>query len=196
MILVGLLTQEEKDLLTDQILTIDWYYNPVKDCNDDWVISSEEIDNTTNEEFLWVKDLPMIEWCNPIPVTGDNSTGSTTYLDASAMFNNAKQVSGLTFSCKFSKLVCNGTNTTSDQSRLSSLRLTNVGSGQWGGSSPQIDISYTQMSTAALNLLFADMAAQGAVTSKTINITSATGAAGLSAGDRLVITSLGWTITG
>jgi hypothetical protein len=127
---------------------------------------------------------------------GNNSTGSTTYLDASAMFSGAKQVSGLTFSCKFSKLVCNGTNTTSDQSRLSSLRLTNVGSGQWGGGSPQIDISYTQMSTSALNLLFGDMAAQGAVISKTINITSATGAAGLSAGDRLVITSLGWTITG
>lgn len=127
---------------------------------------------------------------------GNNSTGSTTYLDASAMFSGAKQVSGLTFSCKFSKLVCNGTNTTSDQSRLESLRLTNVGSGQWGGSSPQIDISYTRMSTAALNLLFADMAAQGSVSGKTINITSATGAAGLSAGDRLVITSLGWTITG
>jgi len=70
MTLVGLLTQEEKDLLTDQMVTIDWYYNPVKDCNDDWIISSEEIDNTTNEEFLWVKDLPMIEWCNPIPING------------------------------------------------------------------------------------------------------------------------------
>ena len=40
------------------------------------------------------------------------------------------------------------------------------------------------------------MAAQGNVVSKTINITSATGAAGLTAGDRLVITSKGWTITG
>jgi len=70
MTLVGLLTEAEKDLLTDQMVTIDWYYNPVKDCNDNWIISSEEIDNTTNEEFLWVKDLPMIEWCNPTPVTG------------------------------------------------------------------------------------------------------------------------------
>jgi hypothetical protein len=112
------------------------------------------------------------------------------------MFNNAKQVSGLTFSCKFSRFVCNGSNTTSDQSRLTSLRMTNTGSGQWGGGSPQIDISYTRMDTAALNTFFADIAAQGSVSSKTINITSATGAAGLSAGDRAVLTSIGWTITG
>jgi hypothetical protein len=40
------------------------------------------------------------------------------------------------------------------------------------------------------------MAAQGTTASKTINITGATGAAGLTAGDRLIITSKGWTITG
>ena len=34
------------------------------------------------------------------------------------------------------------------------------------------------------------------VTSKTINITGATGAAGLSAANRLVVTNKGWTITG
>jgi hypothetical protein len=47
-----------------------------------------------------------------------------------------------------------------------------------------------------LNTLFADIAAQGSVVSKTINITGAVGAAGLSAADRLVLTSRGWTITG
>ena len=52
------------------------------------------------------------------------------------------------------------------------------------------------MSTAQLNTLFADMVVPGAIVSKTIDITSATGAAGLSAGDRLVVTSKGWTITG
>jgi len=127
---------------------------------------------------------------------GNNSTSSTTYLDASLMFNGAKQVDSLNFSMKFSKFVCNGTNTTSDQNRLTSLRMTNTGSGQWGGSSPQIDISYTRMSTAALNTFFADIAAQGSVSGKTINITSATGAAGLSPSDRAVLTSIGWTITG
>ena len=82
------------------------------------------------------------------------------------------------------------------RSKMSAVRLRNIGASQWGGSSPQIDVSYTDMSTAQLNTLFADMAAQPVVVSKTINITSATGAAGLSAGDRLVITSRGWTITG
>jgi hypothetical protein len=52
------------------------------------------------------------------------------------------------------------------------------------------------MSTAQLIQLFNDMAAQGAVTSKTINITTATGTSGLTASDRLIITSQGWTITG
>jgi hypothetical protein len=44
--------------------------------------------------------------------------------------------------------------------------------------------------------LFNDIAAQGVVTSKTINITGSTGAAGLTAADRLILTSKGWTITG
>ena len=102
----------------------------------------------------------------------------------------------LDFSTQFSKLEVQGTDTGTGKSKLATLRLRNTRAGQWGGTSPQINVSYTSLSTAALNTLFADMAALGSVTSKTINITSATGAAGLTAGDRLVITSLGWTITG
>jgi hypothetical protein len=52
------------------------------------------------------------------------------------------------------------------------------------------------MSTANLVQLFNDMAAQGTVVSKTINITGAVGAAGLTPANRAIITSLGWTITG
>ena len=40
-------------------------YNPVQDGNDNWVITSEEVNQTTNEEFLWVKDLPQIEYVKP-----------------------------------------------------------------------------------------------------------------------------------
>jgi hypothetical protein len=40
------------------------------------------------------------------------------------------------------------------------------------------------------------MAAQVNVTNKSINITSATGAAGLVLADRQIITTKGWTITG
>jgi hypothetical protein len=110
------------------------------------------------------------------------------------MTSGTAQVTSLSFPQRISKLALQGTAT--NRSRLSSLRLTNTGGSQWTGSSPQISVAYTDMSTANLNTLFADMAAQGNVTTKTIDITSATGAAGLSAGDRLVITSKGWTITG
>lgn len=83
-----------------------------------------------------------------------------------------------------------------EPSLLTSVRLTNTGSGQWTGSSPQVNVSYTGLSTAALVTLFNDLAAQGNVVSKTIDITNATGASGLTAADRLIVTSKGWTITG
>ena len=100
---------------------------------------------------------------------------------------------------KLTKLELQGTATYF--SKLSNVRLRQGTSGtsgnnQWTGTSPQINVSYTSMSTAQLNTLFADMVVPGAIVSKTIDITSATGAAGLSAGDRLVVTSKGWTITG
>ena len=88
-----------------------------------------------------------------------------------------------------------GSNTTV-RTDVRSVRLLNTSAGQWTGASPQINVSYTNMSTANLVQLFNDMAAQGTVTAKTINITGATGAAGLTAADRLIVTSKGWTITG
>ena len=101
----------------------------------------------------------------------------------------------LQFNCPLSKLTLNGVSAT-NFNLLNSLRLVNANPGQWTGTSPQINISFCDLSTAALNTLFADIALQGTVTSKTINITSCTGAAGLTAADRLVLTSRGWTITG
>jgi hypothetical protein len=86
-----------------------------------------------------------------------------------------------------------GTGTGTDLSDLNSLRLRNNGSGQYGGSSPQINISFTNLSQAALVQVFNDLPT---VTSKTINITSATGAASLTAGERAIATGKGWTITG
>ena len=69
-----------------------------------------------------------------------------------------EMVSPLTLTPRFAKLTANGLAATF--AKLNSLRLSNTGSGQWTGTSPQIDISYTSLSTAALNLLFADIAAQ------------------------------------
>lgn len=57
---VGLLTVEQKDLLVSQEFAPDSYFNAIQDLNDNWIISVEEMINCTNEEFAWVKDLPLI----------------------------------------------------------------------------------------------------------------------------------------
>ena len=60
--LVGLLNQEQKDLLVGQLYTDDSYFNPIQDFSDNWIISTEEMINCTNEEFAWVKDLELITY--------------------------------------------------------------------------------------------------------------------------------------
>jgi hypothetical protein len=57
---VGLLTELQKDELVGQLYAPYSYYNPIQDLNDNWVISIEEIEQTTTPEFMWLKDLPMI----------------------------------------------------------------------------------------------------------------------------------------
>jgi hypothetical protein len=60
--LVGLLNQEQKDSLMGQLYTDDSYFNPIQDANDNWIISTEEMINCTNEKFMWVKELELIEY--------------------------------------------------------------------------------------------------------------------------------------
>ena len=60
--LVGLLNQEQKDSLVGQLYTDDSYFNPIQDFYDNWIISTEEMINCTNEKFEWVKDLELIEY--------------------------------------------------------------------------------------------------------------------------------------
>ena len=62
MILVGLLTLDQYDQIVGQIFDEDSFFNPIQDANDDWIISEEEINFCTNREFLWVKNLPLIEY--------------------------------------------------------------------------------------------------------------------------------------
>jgi hypothetical protein len=57
---VGLLNEQQKDSLLIQWYAPDCYFNPIQDLNDNWIISVEEIANCVNEEFMWVKDLPLI----------------------------------------------------------------------------------------------------------------------------------------
>ena len=59
---VGLLTLEQKEEITGQQFAPDSYFYPIQDINDNWVISQEEMNQCVNPQFLWVKDLPLIEY--------------------------------------------------------------------------------------------------------------------------------------
>lgn len=60
--LVGLLNQEQKDSLVGQLYTDYSYFNPIQDADDNWIISTEEMINCTNEKFMWVKELELITY--------------------------------------------------------------------------------------------------------------------------------------
>jgi len=67
-ILVGLLTIEQKDSLVGQLYEEDSFFNPLQDLEDNWIISTEEMEFCVNPEFQWVKDLPLIEYvAKPAP---------------------------------------------------------------------------------------------------------------------------------
>lgn len=140
----------------------------------------------------------MFQNCsNLTTVTNFDKVGSLTGTPLIAGTNNIRaRFASISFVGPYSALAFNGSPITTGRTDVQSVRLLNTSAGQWTGTSPQINVSYTNMSTANLVQLFNDMAAQGTVVSKTINITGATGAAGLTAADRLIVTSKGWTITG
>jgi hypothetical protein len=60
--LVGLLTEVQKNELVGVYYSADSIYNPIQDINGNFVISTEEMIYTTNEDTLWVKDLELIEY--------------------------------------------------------------------------------------------------------------------------------------
>lgn len=64
MILVGLLTEQQKNKLVGQFYSLDSYFNPIQDNEDNWVISQEEMEQNINEQFGFVKTLSLIEY-NP-----------------------------------------------------------------------------------------------------------------------------------
>jgi hypothetical protein len=59
---VGLLTIEQKNELIGQLYMPDSYFNPIQDYYDNWIISVEEILQCNNSEFLWIKELELIEY--------------------------------------------------------------------------------------------------------------------------------------
>lgn len=122
------------------------------------------------------------------------NSNSTLLTDASG--NTTNLLPGLTFSCRLSRLGVAGQAYQGQQNRITSLRVLNTFTGQWTGASPQVDVSYTNITYANLVQLFNDIAATGTYTGKTINITGCVGTSSLTASDRLILTSKGWTITG
>lgn len=62
MIYVGLLTLEQKNDIFEMLYDEDSYFNPIQDADDNWIISIEEIENCTVEQFQWVKQLSLIEY--------------------------------------------------------------------------------------------------------------------------------------
>jgi hypothetical protein len=62
MIQVGLLTESQKNELLGQLYDEDSYFNPIQDIEDNWIISVEEMEFCVNPEFMWVKDLPLIDY--------------------------------------------------------------------------------------------------------------------------------------
>ena len=63
MIEIAIITETQKDELVGQLYTTDSYFNPIQDCNNDWIISTEEIEFCDNPQFLWIKELPLSEYC-------------------------------------------------------------------------------------------------------------------------------------
>ena len=136
----------------------------------------------------------MLKTLNNVDKLGNPSTTATTYVNATTFFStNMSLIKTLDFYTKFSKLDLGGGGVGLLKNQLNSLRLRNNGTGQYAGTSPQINISFTDLGQAALVQVFNDLPT---VTAKTINITSATGAAALTAPERAIATGKGWTITG
>ena len=66
--LVGLLTEVQKNELIGVYYSADSIYNPIQDINDNWIISVEEMQSTSNPDTMWVKDLELIEYkAKPTP---------------------------------------------------------------------------------------------------------------------------------
>jgi hypothetical protein len=59
---IAIITIEQKNTLDKQVLCPGMRFNPVQDVNQNWVISQQEIDQCTTEQFMWVKDLQLTDW--------------------------------------------------------------------------------------------------------------------------------------
>jgi hypothetical protein len=65
------------------ILAPNSYFNPIITAEQQWVISVEEMEQCVNPDFLWVKDLELIEYLpNFAQDENDNAFSSTLHGNA------------------------------------------------------------------------------------------------------------------
>jgi hypothetical protein len=62
---VRLLTPTQAEALFNRFFAPNSQYNPVLDGLGRWIISEEEVEQTTNPDFLWLKTLEIIEYVAP-----------------------------------------------------------------------------------------------------------------------------------
>ena len=69
---VGIITESQANDLLTQLVQPDWYFYPIQDCNQNWVVSQQEIESSIYPQNDWIKSLPLIDWCPPItpPISG------------------------------------------------------------------------------------------------------------------------------
>jgi hypothetical protein len=60
-----ILTIEQKNELVGQFFAPSSMFNPVQDINGDWFITSQEVDQCVNPDFIWVKNLTPSEFIPP-----------------------------------------------------------------------------------------------------------------------------------
>jgi hypothetical protein len=73
-ILVAVLTQEQYEQVHLKELQPDHAFSCAKNIDNNWVIDQTQIDQIQNDQFLWLKELPLIEY-HP-PIIEQSTTGS------------------------------------------------------------------------------------------------------------------------
>lgn len=124
--------------------------------------------STVTDCTSWVSSCYALKTITNLSALGKTTTAGCNFTTA---FDNAEMLTSITNGAFISKFSAKGTS--GKLNKLNSLRLTNTAS-TFGGTSPQIDVSYTSLGVAALHSLFKEYVYT--VGGKTIAITGSIGA--------------------
>jgi|688.fasta_scaffold173310_2 hypothetical protein len=56
------LSIEQKEEIQDKMYFDNCYFNPIEDINGDFFITQQEVDDCTNNNFLWIKELELNDY--------------------------------------------------------------------------------------------------------------------------------------